>query len=958
MGFKCWWLPAVWFGIALQAQNSPFREPEIHVAPSPSEAHELALAAGESAADLCVWSDRPEAVLIVRRPDGKFEARSWRIGSSAPAPMMSFDPGFEPRAIACHPVAKRFFVSGRSAGQSVILAVEPQAGVWHARTIYRTGAELERLLVSPRPYLYTDSTRQVREKYRLVFARRLSDGNYSTRTVTETGDREYQIVGPKGATVKLPEGPEVEALAEANFASSARPAAFHPAGHLFLWQDGRGCFQQLAYSSLWEEPSGVAGSPCGGSLAVTPNGAFLLHWRKGQAGIAVVNGRDPSPDRQAKQYTFLFLPSSVADGKGIVGVTEASGSQTIVYTPIAVPLANVINAWMFDEGRADQQLFTNNAGLFRQRNATQLFELDDTERYPCSTGELTTPERPILVTTDILWEIAGAAYEGMFIVQERQQAITAFWSFVDSANAALRAKFPASPWAIAFAAVAAVHSGNIGINPEAARIFRAADKAFSPAFGRNFDFAELKPRGHYASSGEMGTYFKAVHYLTALASPATPPGPDVSILATLPDEVRNKAIAWVRPYQAYIAPSRAPLVWNAATIPPPGFARHLLQRAQVFPLSWGFDNEVLLSTVYHPDWPPAERIQKPQADEARGPEGKRLIPSGLDLGAAVGSAFARSLLKDDLQDYPNLGPALDALAARKPANGQPTNLYDTWLSGLATQWADSVSFPGMNGDQSLWRSKRLQTGLASWATLRHATVLVNERSEAEAGEGGFEELVLRPPRGYVEPDPKTFDAIAALFDDMSKVVTASASFRQGTAPVVEDGVDQARPLREGILRRLRESADKSRLFARIADKELRGEELTPKEYEEILYVSRVAEHNLLVFKSLANKDLALSTPDPMMKIADVADGGKLKDGGFYGILEAAVGRPVEWDQIAPFFGRREIVKGSVYSYYEFVAPSPMNDEEWRKQVDRQPHPAWINPFFSQAQLSCPAKPPF
>jgi len=59
------------------------------------------------------------------------------------------------------------------------------------------------------------------------------------------------------------------------------------------------------------------------------------------------------------------------------------------------------------------------------------------------------------------------------------------------------------------------------------------------------------------------------------------------------------------------------------------------------------------------------------------------------------------------------------------------------------QWAKDVTFPGAP-DSPLWKAKRLQTGLASWATLRHATVLVNERSEAEAGEGGFEELVTQP----------------------------------------------------------------------------------------------------------------------------------------------------------------------------------------------------------------------
>src|ERR1039458_489958 len=63
-------------------------------------------------------------------------------------------------------------------------------------------------------------------------------------------------------------------------------------------------------------------------------------------------------------------------------------------------------------------------------------------------------------------------------------------------------------------------------------------------------------------------------------------------------------------------------------------------RLRIFPLSWGFDNEVLLSTVYHSDWPAAEQIT--------GTKGPRALPSGLDLAAALGSGYARSLLKTDI----------------------------------------------------------------------------------------------------------------------------------------------------------------------------------------------------------------------------------------------------------------------------------------------------------------------
>jgi hypothetical protein len=165
---------------------------------------------------------------------------------------------------------------------------------------------------------------------------------------------------------------------------------------------------------------------------------------------------------------------------------------------------------------------------------------------------------------------------------------------------------------------------------------------------------------------------------------------------------------------------------------------------------------------------------------------------------------------------------------------------------------------------------------------------------------------------------------------------------------MDDTSDGSKSLRQGVIRRFKETAEKARLFQSMAEKQLRGESLTSKEYWEILFVGRVAEHHFLIFKSLANKDYALSTPDPIAKIADVAGGGITP------FLMAAVGKPVEWDHIVPFFGRHQIVKGPVYSYYEFHSDRLLNDQDWRGMAASQARPAWIRPFFADKNLSCPA----
>ncbi len=934
---------------ALAAEESSFHSRELNVAPSPNTPSELSLPPGTTVVDYDVWPTGPVVLVLLKDASGSHVV-TWQVGDAKTVPLLDLPSGLDARAIAVHPRGNRFFISGKSGAQWIILVADDHNGKWTEHNIYQATDELRRLLVAPRPFEISSDGQRTVESYRIFFAERQPGGEYSTRSITEDGKREYQVVGPAASYVKLT-GPLGEDPTQ-NFTASALPVAFHPSGDILIWQDAKGCFQKLPYNMWnWDTPSPVAGDPCGGSLTVTPNGTTLLHWKRGEAGISVIGNRGRAVATQAADYQFIATPSSTPDGKGVVGLVKRGDRQALAYVPIDVPLADVMNAWMFDQNSEDQQRFLKNAGLFRLTKDDQMYQLYDSESY-INGYDSAMPSRPYLVTTDIFWEVLASAYEGTFIVKERQQAMPSFWVFVTAAQKSLQASAPNSRWALAFDAAAESRSEAKATTAEALHIQQADGEFSSSVFGDPFDFTELRPRGHYASTPEMEAYFKAVHYLTTLAAKK-----GAEDLNSLPADVKARALQWIAAYQGFIAPSRSPLVWGVETFHPPAYALHPLDTQQIFPLSWGFDNEVLLSTVYHQHWPPAEQIT--------GPEGPRLVPSGLDLATALESGYARSLLKTELAEYPPLGPVLNALQRRRPKDGTHGNLYDAWIDALAVQWADNVQFPGV-ADDSLWKAKRLQTGLASWATLRHATVLVNERSSAEAGEGGFESLVMQPPRGYVEPDPDTFKAIASLLDDMKKVVGGIGNL-EGKLPAEDDADAVSEPLRSGIVRRLQASSDETRVFASIAEKELRSEELSDSDYEQILHVGGVVEHDQLVYNSLANQNLALSTPEPMMKIADVAGGSQVP------LLEVAVGRPLEWDQIVPYFGRREMVKGSVYSYYEFSSPKPLNDREWAAQVPAieskngedssavvkaAKPPSWVEPFISAEPLSCPAKAPF
>ncbi len=933
---------------AAAVSPSPFDEAERTIVSSPGSAAEYAVPPGERVVDLESSPGGGEvAVLLGSQRGTASRLLVWKPGT-APSEIWRPPAGVSVKSMTWHPEVRALFVLSVSGNESRILRLEPGNPAWTAKVIHRSKAALRRLVAGPRPFiveLQPEPKWKVERRYRLFFGRATLNGKWAIHTVSELGEAEYEVIGPEKATPERARkegdgGPSGETDVR-----SALPLGFHPGGHLLLWEDGERSFHSKLYlEDAWGASKLLwGGAVSGGTVTALPNGLGVLHWKPGTPGAVAMfrGGKERVP--LAAAWTFTSTPSLMPDGKGIVGVTRSGaegpgGSETLRFVPAAMPLADVVDAWMFAEGSDDLSLLDAKGGLFRRVGGEQLYEFYDSEMYRCGGYSSTTPTRPYLVTTDVLWEVWAAAYEGLFILRERESAIPAFWALVDAAADELARTDPASSWAKLFAAARASREKGTR-DEEAGRIRAHAGTAFSTALGEPFDYAELTPRGHYAGKPAAAGYFAAMRYLTAAGAKVE----DASPLGRLPAGVRAKAAAWIAVYEPFLAPPRAPEALRPSS-PPRSWVREPVTRPALFPLSWGFDNETLYSTVFHPAWPAAEQV--------RGAAGPRLVPSGLDVAAAFGSRLARTLLQAEVAKYPPLGGALDRLAARRPAPGKGPSLYERWLEALGDQWADEALANADAGTREVWGVKRLQTGLASWATLRHATVLVNERSAAECGEAGFEELVMRPPRGHVEADPGTFEAIASLFDAARTLVESSPVLAGNVPEDDPNGTRRPEPLREGLLRRLREAAARARGFGTMAAKELRGEPLTAKEYEEILTVARAAEHDFLVFKSLASPVLALSHPDPMPKVVDVAGGGGVP------LLLAAVGSPLEFDLAVPFFGRRQVVKGAVYGYHELSSLAPMSDEEWRRRAGREPLAAWAEPFVVKTLLTCPPKSPF
>ena len=821
--------------------------------------------------------------------------------------------------VVYHPRASAIFAIGENQGKYEILRLTQQSGAWKTTSIYSSQKKIKGLAVCPRPFV-TDNGIQ----YRLFFGINYENDLFKINSLTENGGREYQVVGPKDYINDI----NGDGFVGSGMVSkNAVPATFHPGGSEMIWRDQQNRFWVANYNRKFWDTSRVIKAPIkGGDVQYTSNGLNLIHWEQEKRGISIYSLLENKSERILENELFLNIPKTVCDGKGVVGLTKEKNKYKICFRTIQIPLADVINAWMFAENKEECSLLNKNFGLFRNtRKNNQLYELYDEENYHCNDYDRSTTTRPYLVTTDIFWEIFGAAYEGLMIVNEKEVAIPSFWNFIKKANAYFKSENKKNHWTEVFETIEAIseHRSN---NNELEKILSASINENSFISGEKFDYTQLKPRFHYTSDEKMQDYFKGFKYFTMIYAAH----PEIlQELNSMPKEIRQLGLDWIKGYTGFISGSRHPLIWQeAVTISP--FATEN-SKPTIFPLSWGFDNEVLNKSLYHPDYPSDRQIVKSNGEG-------RSLPTGLDFAAAMGNLLADSLLGNEYNQYLNLrrviGDLKDKYAKLKPMDQQST-LYDKWINSIGVQLKATEKGVNEGKDKNIVNAKRLQTGLATWATLRHATGLVNETTAAECGEGGFEEILLRAPRGFIEPDPATFLAIADLFESLAKF---SSKINIGNAGTSKDG----------YINKLKETAASANTFAEIAKKELEGKPLTNEECELVLFIGRVAEHDFLLFKSLSKDGNALANPDPIAKIADVSSSEN-------GYLMVAVGNPLEFDYIVPYYGRHQITKGSIYSYYEFVSPQLKTDQEWDKEQHNHLLPSYIQPFCTDRITSYPAR---
>jgi hypothetical protein len=292
---------------------------------------------------------------------------------------------------------------------------------------------------------------------------------------------------------------------------------------------------------------------------------------------------------------------------------------------------------------------------------------------------------------------------------------------------------------------------------------------------------------------------------------------------------------------------------------------------------------------------------------------RRMLPNGLDIPAAMGSAEAYGILdsmgETGYKNYPENMKKLQEHIASLDTGTKTQNLYWSWLYTLAPlAEPKGEGYPSFMQNQA-WSRKQLETFLGSWAELKHDTILYAKQVIAEMG-GGDEP---QDDRGYVEPNPEVFGRLAAL------------------TRMTIDGLQSRGLLKEndGVsLARMEELALKLKV---IAEKELAMEPLSAEDYELIQSFGGQLEHFWL--EALADSGVdhpSAVYENPAALIADVATGNGWA-------LEVGSGLISHIYAIVPVDGTLRIARGAVFSYYEFPWPAEdrLTDEKWKEMLDAE-----------------------
>lgn len=504
---------------------------------------------------------------------------------------------------------------------------------------------------------------------------------------------------------------------------------------------------------------------------------------------------------------------------------------------------------------------------------------------------------------------------------------------------------------------------------------------------RAIDFSQFKPRGHYAESPHLSRYFRAMMWLGRADTGwnVLPVDPQSGLVSDSSRELRNCVLLTqlLKSSGANVRLDRMDAILDflvgASDNLTPGQMELLLERRKIDDLrdvssaeaiaglqevlargefgSQQIRSQVLLSN------PLAEQsVGAPNLFQMFGQrfvidsfvlanvvfdkikfdkiKVERMMPTGLDVAAALGNDAALPLLSEELEAWryaPNMA-ACREYVARQPTAVWQSNLYNVWLDALR-QLDDEPplegAFPEVMRTEA-WQRKQLQTQLASWSELRHDTILYAKQSYTS-------EVMCEYPTGYVEPYPEVYARIKFFAEQGAELIAAA---------------DYTVPGPSG---------------PRLAELQRRQVEFLRK------MAATTGELEKLARKELAAEPFTAEEQAWLKKVIDARGGGSgppRYDGWYCDLFYGGGRRASEWDPtvidvhtdpntrealevgvgscnflVAAIDNEddRMIYVGPAYSYYEFRHPAEkrLTDNDWQQLLDTEkepPRPTWVDSF--------------
>lgn len=513
-------------------------------------------------------------------------------------------------------------------------------------------------------------------------------------------------------------------------------------------------------------------------------------------------------------------------------------------------------------------------------------------------------------------------------------------------------------------------------NVELQKIEAADGYSKSPLFGFDINYSQFKPRGHYAGNEILEKYFKAMMWYGLVGYPLIDEmgipdidsirrGLAITYFSFLEVDGFDDISLWDKiyaPTNFFVGQSDDINIFDMKEV----ILKVYGEKVELEDFNDDTYNDKLIEEI---NKLPEPQIQhKLVTGAVDTPTGKqfrfmgqrytldanimqelmvpiiRPVPSGLDVVAAFGSTRAQQLVEMEYlmnlkpEEYSILlQPLQNKVKALTEADWQQ-NLYNGWLWALKDVWSSKKNTEGLPFfmKNQGWYDKNIQTGLGSYAELKHDTILYAKQPAAEMG-GGEEVRVYYP--NYVEPAVEVYDKLLWLVQ-YSKI-----------------NLDKRNLLSDRIEVALTE-LEKYYMFLRdCAIKHLENKPLTEEENNLLRIIGGRMEFIDNMFAVEYNKALSSAV------IADVAG---IADVGLF--LEIASGLPNEIYVAINDEDRVYLARGVVYGYYEFLSSTPLTDQEWRallgvEKIEEEgweyerinseillknapPQPDWINSFKS------------